>query len=329
MKVCLSAFLAAGAAVVSEGFVPQGRVPVVSKSSRSVPAGARLLSQRGSPSTETAEEDFVFDMAETANVMPLSPELIAASAAAVSLLNAPEALAKGGEYGLVEGKTISILHPIGMITLFGISLYAAFTGWSWRNVRGLGDDVKELSKQIPTVNGKKVELPISIPITKLNADIKELREKQEQEGSDKAALEGEISKLQKLIDDIENAKPIIQQVNAASNLRKALISENFRDKHWNAASIVLAAGVFFAVEGPLNTYARAGKLFPGPHLFAGAAIPVLWALSASLVPQMQKGKDWARTAHIALNFGATALFAWQLVSGWEIFSKVWEKTQWP
>jgi len=31
----------------------------------------------------------------------------------------------------------------------------------------------------------------------------------------------------------------------------------------------------------------AGKLFPGPHLYAGAAITVLWAVAAALVPQMQ------------------------------------------
>lgn len=35
------------------------------------------------------------------------------------------------------------------------------------------------------------------------------------------------------------------------------------------------------------TCAAAGKLFPGPHLYAGAAITVLWAVAAALVPQMQ------------------------------------------
>ena len=35
---------------------------------------------------------------------------------------------------------------------------------------------------------------------------------------------------------------------------------------------------------------RAEKLFPGPHLFAGAAIVVLWAVSAALVPFMEKGE---------------------------------------
>ena len=34
---------------------------------------------------------------------------------------------------------------------------------------------------------------------------------------------------------------------------------------------------------------RAEKLFPGPHLFAGAAIVVIWAVSAAMVPFMEKG----------------------------------------
>ena len=29
----------------------------------------------------------------------------------------------------------------------------------------------------------------------------------------------------------------------------------------------------------MNTYARAGKLFPGPHLYAGAGLVCLWALA--------------------------------------------------
>jgi hypothetical protein len=66
------------------------------------------------------------------------------------------------------------------------------------------------------------------------------------------------------------------------------------------------------VGGALNTYLRVGKLFPGPHLFAGAGITVCWALAASLVPAMKKGNDTARSLHIALNAVNVALFAWQV-----------------
>ncbi len=43
---------------------------------------------------------------------------------------------------------------------------------------------------------------------------------------------------------------------------------------WQAsASLLLASGVTISVEGAFDTYFRAGKLFPGPHLFAGAGAP--------------------------------------------------------
>ena len=90
--------------------------------------------------------------------------------------------------------------------------------------------------------------------------------------------------------------------------RKAILAEGPREKHFNWGSLLLGLGVAISVEGPLNTYLRTGKLFPGPHLYAGAAICVLWALAASLVPQMQKGNDTARSAHIALNAVNMALF---------------------
>ena len=79
----------------------------------------------------------------------------------------------------------------------------------------------------------------------------------------------------------------------------------------------------------MNTYARAGKLFPGPHLYAGAGLVVLWALAASMVPAMQKGNDAARTVHIGANVAGIGLFVWQVISGVPILFKVIEFTKWP
>lgn len=115
-----------------------------------------------------------------------------------------------------------------------------------------------------------------------------------------------------------------QKKNKKKQERKELVKGGFRDKHFNAGSILLAGGVIIAIEGCLNTYSRTGKLFPGPHLFAGAAIVALWAAAAALVPAMQKGNDNARSAHIALNAINLALFAWQVPTGLEIVGKVFE-----
>jgi len=92
--------------------------------------------------------------------------------------------------------------------------------------------------------------------------------------------------------------------------RKALIKGNFKDRHFNWGSLLLGLGVLIAIEGPVNTYIRTGKLFPGPHLYAGAGIVCLWAAAAAMVPYMQKGNDTARTIHISLNALNLALFAW-------------------
>ena len=149
--------------------------------------------------------------------------------------------------------------------------------------------------------------------------------------------------------------------------RKSLIGKKLNEQHTNWGSLLLGLGVTISVSGGYNTFLRtggsvwvqgaccclwrpragllalphlnpawhnpaaaaAGKLFPGPHLYAGAAITVLWALAAALVPQMQKGNETARSAHIALNCINLALFAWQVPTGLDIVYKVFEFTSWP
>ena len=58
-------------------------------------------------------------------------------------------------------------------------------------------------------------------------------------------------------------------------VRKTLLKGGFRDRHFNWGSILLGAGVLFAVSGAVNTYLRTGKLFPGPHLYAGVGMVLL------------------------------------------------------
>jgi hypothetical protein len=100
--------------------------------------------------------------------------------------------------------------------------------------------------------------------------------------------------------------------------RKALIKSKPKDKHTMMGSIILGGGVTTSILGAFNTYSRTGKLFPGPHLFAGAAITAGWAIAASLVPAMEKGNENARIAHISINALITALFVWQVGTGLEI-----------
>ncbi|KAL4854865.1 Methyl-CpG-binding domain protein 2 [Chlorella vulgaris] len=120
------------------------------------------------------------------------------------------------------------------------------------------------------------------------------------------------------------SSPLDAEISALEAERKNLIGQKLNEKHNNWGSMLLGLGVLMSVAGPLNTFFRTGKLFPGPHLYAGAAITVLWALAASLVPAMQKGNNTARSAHIALNSINVLLFAWQIPTGWEIVEKNWQ-----
>lgn len=231
---------------------------------------------------------------------PLRLEAVApASVAAVAALLAlppDEALAVGGEFGILEGRSFALLHPLVMGGLFAYTLWAGYLGWQWRRVRTIQDEVNELKKQVKpaaaatpaAVGSSSSPPPPAAPKSPVEIKIDELAEE-----------------------------------------RKALIKGSFRDRHFNAGSILLGLGVLESVGGALNTWFRTGKLFPGPHLFAGAAITVLWAAAAALVPAMQKGDETARSLHIALNAVNVLLFVWQIPTGLEIVGKVFEFTTWP
>jgi len=206
-----------------------------------------------------------------------------------------DALAANAEYGILEGKAAALIHPLVMGFLYVFTLYTGYLGLQWRKVREVGDALKPLQEEQKA----------------LQAKIEALTQQEQSTAAVDAQLREVSGKIAELTDQ-----------------RKQLVSGNFRDKHWMSASLLLASGVTISVEGAFDTYLRAGKLFPGPHLFAGAGITVLWAIAASLVPQMQKGDATARSAHIAINAVILGLFTWQLPTGWKILDFIWNKTPW-
>jgi hypothetical protein len=83
--------------------------------------------------------------------------------------------------------------------------------------------------------------------------------------------------------------------------------------------------VLGSIGGMAVTYINNGTLFVGPHLLAGLGMTGLIAVSASLSPLMQKGVNWARYSHIALNVALLGLFGWQALTGIEILQRIIEK----
>ena len=109
---------------------------------------------------------------------------------------------------------------------------------------------------------------------------------------------------------------------ADKETRKELIKQNFTQRHHKMGSMLLALMVVGNIGGMAVTYINNGKLFVGPHLLAGLGMTGLIAISASLVPYMQKGNDLARSTHVSLNIVLLGLFGWQAVSGMQILQKI-------
>jgi hypothetical protein len=235
----------------------------------------------------------------------LSRNALVASAATAAWLASPlAASAAGPDWGIFEGKTGSLLHPVSMAGMFVLSVYTAFLGFQWRRQRTIGDEISALKNTLPEFDGPSLSEAI-------------------------ATLEGAEEVDTYKVNALKLALPIQADIDSLIAERKELSTQGNRDKHFSQGALLAFIGTFFAIEGPLNTYARAGKLFPGPHLYAGAALVVLWALAAACVPAMQKGSETARTIHIGANVAGIGMFAWQVQSGIPILLKVWEKTSWP
>ncbi|XP_073109459.1 uncharacterized protein [Elaeis guineensis] len=173
-----------------------------------------------------------------------------ATAGALSLslfLNPQDALAVGGEFGILEGRTLSLIHPLVMGGLFFYTLWAGYLGWQWRRVRTIQDEINELKKQV------KAPAQAAAAVA-AGAD-----------GAREAPLPPPPPAA---------VSPVEAKIQQLTEERKMLIKGSYRDRHYNSGSILLAFGVFESVGGGLNTWFRTGKLFPGPHLFAGCGLGI-------------------------------------------------------
>jgi hypothetical protein len=112
---------------------------------------------------------------------------------------------------------------------------------------------------------------------------------------------------------------------ADKEARKELVKKHFRNQHYQIGSLLLALMVLGTIGGMTVTYINNGKLFVAPHLLVGLAMTGLIATAAALVPLMQKGNEFARYSHIALNAILLGLFGWQAVSGMEILQRIVSK----
>eukprot|EP00471_Norrisiella_sphaerica_P004274 CAMPEP_0184478144 /NCGR_PEP_ID=MMETSP0113_2-20130426/256_1 /TAXON_ID=91329 /ORGANISM="Norrisiella sphaerica, Strain BC52" /LENGTH=335 /DNA_ID=CAMNT_0026855833 /DNA_START=34 /DNA_END=1041 /DNA_ORIENTATION=- len=301
----------AGVAVRSAGFTPR---TLTKRADKGAQLRLRSAATRSRVEHENVDTYYSPQKLQTKNKAPLSNIVKTLATTAVASAAVPGlALAKGGEFGALEGGVPALVHPVMMVGLYATTLYAGFLGWQIRRTRTLADDISDLKKLAPSLStpGKKYQSPVGPLIESLKGELASADE------STKSSLESDISKLQAF-------KSTDDQIQALTAERKNLVKGDFRDKHFQLSSLLLALGVGIGIEGPVNTWMRTGKLFPGPHLFAGAGIVVLWAAAAALVPAMQKGSKLAKDLHVALNAANVGLFTWQIATGIPIVQKVLE-----
>jgi len=149
---------------------------------------------------------------------------IAASTLSFWATSASVASAAGPDWGIFEGKTMSLLHPAMMGSLLLFSLYTAFLGFQWRRQRTLGDDISALRKTLPDLEGA--------------TSVKE------------AIATADGSRLSVL----QSALEVEAQVTALTQERKDLAAAAPRDKHFSQGALLVFAGTLFAIEGSLIAY---------------------------------------------------------------------------
>jgi nitrate reductase gamma subunit len=104
-------------------------------------------------------------------------------------------------------------------------------------------------------------------------------------------------------------------------LRKELIKKDYRNRHYQLSSILLAVMVVGTLIAMASTYVNSGKLFVNSHLLIGLGMTGLFTIAAALVPFMQKS-EVARISHISINMILLLLFGWQAVTGMNIVQNV-------
>lgn len=87
-----------------------------------------------------------------------------------------EALAVGGEFGILEGRTFALIHPIVMGGLFFYTLWAGYLGWQWRRVRTTQNEINELKKQVKPTPVTPDGTPVETAPSPVNLKIQQLTE---------------------------------------------------------------------------------------------------------------------------------------------------------
>ena len=185
-------------------------------------ASSSTVSAFSTPSLPTAL--FAAENKDSENDFSISLPTVATSTAAFWSLTATMASAAGPDWGIFEGRTGSLLHPIMMFGLLGLSVSTAILGFNWRRQRTIGDEISALKKTLPDLGGAKT--------------ISEAIE------AAKSAESVDFAVINKL----EASIPVQQEIDALTAERKELSQGNNRDRHYSQGALLAFLGTAFAIE---------------------------------------------------------------------------------
>ena len=132
------------------------------------------------------------------------------------------ASAAGPDWGIFEGRTGSLLHPVMMASMFLYAGYTAFLGFQWRRQRTLGDEISQLKKTLPDKGGA-------------SSVAEAIQAAQEAEDTTKVAA-------------LTAAKDTEAEIAALTKERKDLAAAGQRDKHFAQGALLAFIGTSFAIE---------------------------------------------------------------------------------
>ena len=127
-------------------------------------------------------------------------------------------------WGIFEGRTLSLLHPAMMGSMALFSLSTALLGFQWRRQRTIGDEISTLKKTLPNLNGA--------------ASVKDAI----------VAAESSESVDTAYVSSLKGALSIESNIEELQKERKELAGASPRDKHFNQGSLLLFIGIAFAIE---------------------------------------------------------------------------------
>jgi len=207
----------------AQAFAPSS--VVLSPTTRAVPPAARRSGFEKAPSVSifASSEDDCEVEANANNNMLEDASKLALTTASVWAATASASLAAGPDWGIFEGRTLSLVHPAMMASLLVYSLYTAFLGFQWKRQRTLGDEISALKKSLPVA-----DVPGALATAK--------------EAGDSA----EVSKL-------ESAMSTVKEIESLTQERKDLAAAGPRDKHYAQGALLAFLGTAFAIEVRLST----------------------------------------------------------------------------